>query len=132
EYNEFVGTPFNDVFGFFLNGVNIALVPGTSTPVSINNVNTGANAIFYTDNDGGGLNIQYDGLVGQRTALFPTAHVNPGVENTITIAIADVTDQFYDSGILLAANSFRNGAPGAVGGIGDFVWNDANGNGIQD
>jgi len=39
EYNEFVGSSFNDVFGFFLNGKNIALIPGTSIPVSINNVN---------------------------------------------------------------------------------------------
>jgi len=45
EYNEYVNTSFNDVFGFFLevNGVktNVAVVPGTSTPVSINNVNGG-------------------------------------------------------------------------------------------
>ena len=37
EYPEFVNSPFNDVFAFFLNGKNIALIPNTSTPVSINN-----------------------------------------------------------------------------------------------
>lgn len=41
EYNEYVNSSFNDVFGFFVNGVNIALVPGTSTPVAINSVNCG-------------------------------------------------------------------------------------------
>ena len=41
EYNEYVDTTFNDVFGFFLDGENIALIPGTPTPVSINNVNCG-------------------------------------------------------------------------------------------
>src|SRR5277367_1358308 len=41
EYNEFVGSPFNDVFGFFVNGVNFALIPGTSLPVTITNVNNG-------------------------------------------------------------------------------------------
>jgi len=30
EYNEFVGSPFNDVFGLFIDDVNCALVPGTT------------------------------------------------------------------------------------------------------
>ena len=33
-YNEFTGSQFNDVFGFFLNGNNIALLPDAVTPVS--------------------------------------------------------------------------------------------------
>ena len=41
EYNEFVDSSFNDVFAFFVNGVNYALIPGTTTPVSINNINNG-------------------------------------------------------------------------------------------
>ena len=45
EYNEYVGSQFNDVFGFFFNDENIELVPdGKSTPVSINNVNKGKNS----------------------------------------------------------------------------------------
>ncbi|MBL0050718.1 MAG: choice-of-anchor L domain-containing protein [Bacteroidetes bacterium] len=51
EYNEFVNTSFNDVFAFFLSGPgivglkNIALIPNTTLPVSINNINNGnANA----------------------------------------------------------------------------------------
>ncbi|HNP50038.1 MAG TPA: choice-of-anchor L domain-containing protein, partial [Bacteroidia bacterium] len=47
EYNEFVFSGYNDIFGFFIsgpgiNGVqNIALVPGTATPVSIDSINNG-------------------------------------------------------------------------------------------
>ncbi|MEO5570114.1 MAG: choice-of-anchor L domain-containing protein [Bacteroidia bacterium] len=45
EYNDYVGSTFNDVFGFFISGPgitgnqNIALIPGTLTPIAINNVN---------------------------------------------------------------------------------------------
>jgi hypothetical protein len=47
EYNEYVGSGYNDVFGFFLNGQNIALIPNTNTPVAINNVNNITNSSFY-------------------------------------------------------------------------------------
>ena len=39
EYFTYVNTQYNDAFGFFLDGVNLALVPGTNTPVAVNNVN---------------------------------------------------------------------------------------------
>ncbi len=118
EYNEYTLTAFNDVFGFFLNGTNIAMIPGTSTPVSINNVNCTNNAGFYTDNGGGsgaagscgnaGLNTQYDGLVGAVTPLYAQGAVNKGVENTITLAIADAGDYILDSGVFLKAGSFTD------------------------
>ncbi|UCE85224.1 MAG: choice-of-anchor L domain-containing protein, partial [Deltaproteobacteria bacterium] len=41
EYNEFSNDIFNNVFGFFINGTNYALVPGSGISVSINNVNGG-------------------------------------------------------------------------------------------
>ena len=40
EYNEYVYS-FNDVFAFFLDGENIALVPNTNVPVSVDNINGG-------------------------------------------------------------------------------------------
>ena len=45
EYHDYVNTACNDFFGFFINGPgivgkkNIALIPGTNIPISINNVN---------------------------------------------------------------------------------------------
>jgi hypothetical protein len=109
EFQEYVGSKFNDVFGFFLNGLmvtnNIALLPGTTTPVSINNVNQNTNSQYFTN---GGLNIQYDGLAGANPAfqLFATGAVNPGVVNTIMFGIVDVSDAYFDSGVMLAGNSF--------------------------
>jgi hypothetical protein len=51
EYNEFVNLGFSDVFGVFLDGTNISLIPGSQTPVSIDTVNNGGNSAFYNDND---------------------------------------------------------------------------------
>ncbi len=118
EYNEFVGSGFNDVFGFFVNGVNVALIPGTNTPVAINNVNQGnpsnaaapRNQQFYRNNDlqdgGGSINTEMDGLT---TVLSVQAHVNPGVTNHIKLAIADVGDSSYDSNVFIKAGSFTSG-----------------------
>jgi hypothetical protein len=57
EYNEFANSGFNDVFGFFINGVNVALIPDSETPVAINNVNGGfaADCENGIDDDGDGL-----------------------------------------------------------------------------
>lgn len=57
EYNEWVNTEYNDVFGFFLNGTNIAVLPDGVTPVSINNVNGGNpdECVNDFDDDGDGL-----------------------------------------------------------------------------
>ena len=105
EYPEFVGL-YNDVFGFFLDGVNIALIPNTTTPISINTVNSGVNSQYYRDNPTGDLNIQYDGLVGVSTPLFASAPVTPNVEHTIMFGVQDVGDLAFDSGVMLAEGSF--------------------------
>ena len=122
EYNEFVGTDFNDVLAFFLNGLNIALLPGTSTAITINTVNCTLNSQFYTDNGGGvggggpcgdaNLDTQYNGLVGANAfSLFATGAVIPGVQNTIKLSIADAADDVLDSGVFLAGGSFTNQPP---------------------
>ncbi|MBK6611902.1 MAG: choice-of-anchor L domain-containing protein [Sphingobacteriales bacterium] len=60
EYLEYVGSSFNDVFAFFIEGPgvpfqNIALIPGTTVPVSINNLNDASNSEYYVDNGSGFL-----------------------------------------------------------------------------
>lgn len=110
EYNEYVGSNYNDVFGFFLNGQNIALIPNTTTPVSINNVNNGnsdyieaTNPEYYIDNTSGQLNTEMDGLTRVLTA---TAAVKPGQVNTIRLAIADAGDYSLDSNVCIKTASF--------------------------
>jgi hypothetical protein len=107
EYNEWVGSSYNDVFGFFLDGSavanNIALIPGTSTPVAINNVNNGLNSAYYRDNTDGHLNLQYDGLTTVLQASF--ANLSAG-SHTIQLAIADSGDNILDSGVFIQGSTF--------------------------
>lgn len=126
EYNEYVDTPFNDVFGFFLNGVNIAIAPagcsGAGSPVSINHVNcgnpyvgAGPNCNCFRNNDlddgGGSINTELDGLT---QVFFATATIQPGT-NHIKIALADAGDRVLDSDVMIRCQSFTCGAAPVTG-----------------
>ncbi|NUO00645.1 MAG: T9SS type A sorting domain-containing protein [Saprospiraceae bacterium] len=129
EYPDFVCSPFNDVFGFFLegpdeNGIpanrNLALVPGTSLPVSINSINNGTpgthsevNPDIYCTSPLGSLS-NFDYFVaaqdypvynGYTTPLTAKAAVLPCQEYTMTLVIADIGDAFWDSAIFFEAGS---------------------------
>lgn len=118
EYNEWVGSSYNDAFKFVLNGTNIALIPGTNSAVEINSVNLGSNASYFFDNTSGTKNTQLDGLVGTNSGcwLYASGLVNPGVQNVISIEIADRGDSALDSAVFLAGGSFKDELPpdGAV------------------
>ncbi len=117
EYNEYVNSPYNNIFGFFLNGKNVAIIPGTTTPVSINNVNGGnpygssnaKNKEYFRNNDlndgGGSINTELDGLT---VVLKVTVNVNPGVTNHIKLAIADAGDSVLDSDVFIKGGSFSS------------------------
>ena len=122
EYCEYVGTNFNDVFGFFISGPgisgnqNIALLPGSTTPVSINNVNHTTNTTYYINNNTfnacGGLGAAAVGdiaLDGYTTILTATAELIPCETYHIKLAIADVADGSWASAVFLKANSFEAG-----------------------
>jgi gliding motility-associated-like protein len=125
EYPEYAppnNSSFNDVFGFFISGPgiaglqNIAQVPGGGGVVSINNVNAITNTAYFTNNGDGNTApqnsseffIQYDGFT---KVLEAVAHVQCGQTYHLILAIADVGDGIYDSGIFLEANSLTSNTP---------------------
>ena len=50
EYNEFVDEGFSDTFSLTVDGVNVALIPGTAIPVEIDTVNLGDFPEFFNSN----------------------------------------------------------------------------------
>lgn len=144
EYPEFANSSFNDVFAFILSGVstpmaptNIALVPSSATPVSINTVNCQNNSPYYICND---LNnnfgycgpsysctpnatstLQYDGFTWVLTAMSP---VICGETYHIKLAIADGGDWSYDSGVFLEAGSFSSSSTVSISANVNFGGND--------
>lgn len=103
EYNEFVGSQFNDVVAIFVNGVNCANVGGL--PVSVNTINAGINADHFVDNRLGVRDTELDGL---SLPLECVAAANPGIPNRVRIAIADTADGMYDAAVFLAAGGIRS------------------------
>lgn len=122
EYNMFVNSQFNDIFGLFLSGpgvsgpysnnsMNIATIPGTTLPVAINNINNGTQNLgpcefcqYYIDNPLGEEEFQFNGRTTQLTA---SASVTTGETYHLKFAIANIGDNGYDSGMFLTAGSFR-------------------------
>ncbi len=141
EYCEFVGSPYNDVFGFFVSGpglsgpfadgaVNVALVPGSSDYVSINTINYDENPEYYIhneirpDQEQCGLPIvsnpfqqaiQYDGFTQVLTARLDLI---PCQTYHIRLVVGDVSDAFFDSAVFLEAGSFNVGPTISVDAIG--------------
>ncbi|PKP21882.1 MAG: hypothetical protein CVU04_00430, partial [Bacteroidetes bacterium HGW-Bacteroidetes-20] len=146
EYPEYVCSGYNDVFAFYISGYhpvttdyttwNIALIPGTTLPVTINNVNSGsvgsygsienctppngslAYSSFYSNVPTNSTGMQFDGYTvipatspeavnGQRSGLFAKARILSCETYHMKLAIANVSDNGLDSGVFLKEGSFR-------------------------
>ena len=129
EYLNAVCGPYNDAFAFFISGPgisgadNMALVPGTTIPVTINTINNGipgrtgdiANChmmgpgspftSYFIDNSSG-TTLTHQGLT---TVLQAIHAVKPCNSYHLKIVIADAGDPLYDSGVFLKAGSLQTG-----------------------
>lgn len=125
EYPEFVHSSYNDIFGFFISGPyndqgdpvdegipyqyrNIAIVPGTGDPVSVNTVHHqrgchDANSVYYIANSNN--NCKMDGY----TVVLSTeeVYVVPCYKYKLELAICDVGDASYNSCVFLGEGSFK-------------------------
>lgn len=129
EYNEYVCSQFNDAFAFLISGPgivgeqNLAVVPGSGDPITINTINNGSvglsgtatndpcvttNSAYFNmapPND-----IVFDGYTKVMTAV---ANVTPCQTYTLRLMLADGCDNSFDSAVFLEANSF-GAAPIAI------------------
>jgi gliding motility-associated-like protein len=112
EYMTYVGAGVNDVFAFLISGPgiigerNVALIPGTSTAVTIDDVNADVNGQYYVDNENPpGATVEYNGWTTVLTAL---AVLQPCETYHIRLAIADGGDEAFDSAVFLEARSFTS------------------------
>jgi len=116
EYNEWVNSNYNDMFGFFISGPgitgdanaggrrNLAKIPNTNTPVSINTVNNGTNNsgpcknCSYFQNNSNGTSVEYDGFTRN---LQAKSAVQPCSTYHLELIVADCGDRKYDSGVFI-------------------------------
>lgn len=118
EYNEYIDSQYNDVFAFFVDGVNIAIAPD-GQEVSINTVNcgqtfsgTGPNCSSYNNNDPSNgspsFDIAYDGFTDVFTASI--LGLSAG-SHTMKFAIADTGDSSFDSAVFIEGGTFSDTSP---------------------
>ncbi|MEO6671709.1 MAG: choice-of-anchor L domain-containing protein [Ferruginibacter sp.] len=120
EYYPGYVCTYNDAFGFFISGPgitgarNIALVPGTSTPVSIRNVNDVHhtdtlddcinNPGYYVDNTSN----TYFTHDGHTVVLTAYSQVQPCNVYHLKLVVADFQDWSLDTGVFLEAKSLTS------------------------
>lgn len=116
EYTPGTVCTFYDAFAFFISGPgipgnkNIALVPGTTTPVTIMNVNNVPGSVcvnnpqYYVDNR---MNM-FLTHEGHTTLFTAREQVQPCQTYHLKLVIADKGDHAWDTGVFLEAGSLRS------------------------
>lgn len=128
EYNDYVGSTFNDAFALVISSTNMpaknfAVLPGTNAPISVNSVNAGQNRQYYQDNNPYTLvgkinesvkaslnqnllqNLSFDGMT---KVMSVGCRVVPKQVYHFQVSIADAGDGTVDSAILLGGKSLNS------------------------
>jgi gliding motility-associated-like protein len=119
EYHGSAPCYYSDGFAFLLKVAgtttyqNLALVPGTSTPVKVTTVHPDIpgscppiNETYFGSNNGVSSPTNFN---GQTVIMTAKAGVTPGTLYHIKLVIADQQDPLYDSAIFLGGGSFKVG-----------------------
>lgn len=141
---------FSDVFAFILTDLNtgvsqnLAVIPNTSTPVSVTNIRDSAynsncssvNPAYFSTYNVGSSNSAVN-MNGFTVPLTASATVIPNNPYSIKLVVGDFNDTSFDSAVFLEANSFNIGItnpnlacnPDKIEMI-SFI--DSNNNGVKD
>lgn len=120
EFPEFVNSSFNDGFGLFVNGTNVAGVSefNGSAPLPVNIDHPSFAPVTGTE---------LDGVLapGGNPVLRFDVPVEPGTTNNFTIILADASDTVLDTTVFISSFIAANpggggGTPGAATGVTEF------------
>lgn len=117
EYYANFPCDYSDGFAFLIREANsgeafknIAVIPGTSTPVNTNSVHKeivgfceAQNEQYFDGNNVGDTNFN-----GRTNVLSASAQITPNVLYEIKLVIADYNDKNYDSAVFIEGNSFSS------------------------
>ncbi|TDP58691.1 DUF7619 domain-containing protein [Flavobacterium dankookense] len=135
---------FSDVFGFILTDIetgvkqNIALVPGTNTPISTttirNNTHNGSCVsvnpqffdVYNVNNPASTTNFK-----GQTVPMTAFAALTPGRQYSLKLAVGDYNDTMFDSAVFIEGGSFAFGNQ-CQDNIQLVAFVDSNNNGTKD
>lgn len=116
EYVNNLPCNYSDGFAFLIREAgtnnpytNIAVIPGTTTPVSTNTIHEDIVGFCDAENEEyfEGYNVGDTNFNGRTVVLTAQASIQPNVQYHIKLVIADQTDQFYDSAVFIEGNSFN-------------------------
>lgn len=148
EYGQYQCS-FSDVFAFILTDLttgisqNLAVIPGTTSPVSVNTIRDSAynstcnsvNPLYFstysTNTNPGPINMK-----GYTVPMIASAPIIPNNPYSIKLVIGDYADSAFDSAVFINGNSFDIGSsPNVVchpEKIKMLAFVDANNNGVKD
>ncbi|RZJ66743.1 MAG: T9SS type A sorting domain-containing protein [Flavobacterium sp.] len=145
EYGNFQCT-YADAFAFLLTDVetgittNLAVVPGTTNPVSVVTIRDDEyNTSCASVNEG--YFDQYFGtafwdaahvFIGQTALMTASSAIIPNHQYHIKLVVADRTDAILDSAVFIEAGSFTSGPPQCSDKIELVAFVDENSNGVKD
>lgn len=143
EYGNFQCT-FSDAFAFFLTDtetnetINLALVPGTTQPISVVTVRDAAHnegcpsvnpEFFGAFSEQGASYLEFNGHTVVMTA---SASIVPGKTYRVKMVVADRNDTAFDSAIFIEAGSFQSGVAACSDHLNLNSFIDSNANGTRD
>ena len=116
EYQQEYPCFYSDGFAFLIREAgsassytNIALIPGSTTPVNTNTVHDQIEGFCAAQNEAyfEGYNVGDTNYNGRTVVLSATAIIQPNTEYEIKLVIADQTDNNFDSAVFIEGNSFN-------------------------